>query len=335
MTSAIIAAPVVVRRDGDPWPTAGRTCRTGVKPLRTFCSARRIRGVVAPSPCGTLSAVNICGGTLSQSSKSSGALRFFPIEVDDPELDMEKPSCNGGGAWECIGNDGICLSSGVRALKTGGGILSSGLSCLDAAELVRVRELDATAEKSGIAGSVGIDRLGAGGCDTCGCEGPGFDEVDAVGKGKPFGVESELLAAVSLSWRVLTFRVRNSTFDVSFFSSLRNLAMIFSTIRAGSDNKTDVLDESIIIFFNLLTLGLQEFFHLHVPFLKVCDRILELGQILKSGEFFAERFDRLVMLGNLKIELDLCGLGCFLPLHLSSAGIFELFLQSSRFRFAI
>ena len=52
-----------------------------------------------------LSAVNTCGGTPSQSSKSSGARRFFPI-VDDVDTDAVKGSCRGlKVAFGGVGND--------------------------------------------------------------------------------------------------------------------------------------------------------------------------------------------------------------------------------------
>ncbi len=83
-----------------------------------------------------------------------------------------------------------------------------------------MRELEAAAEKSGISGSDGTARVG-GGYD--GREGPGLDDVETTGRGTAVGVESSLVPAASLSCKVLTLRVRNSTFDVSFFSVLRNL----------------------------------------------------------------------------------------------------------------
>jgi len=108
VTSAIADVPpmVVARRVGEDWLAAEFVReRTGVKPVRTDCSARRNRGVDT-SVLGTLSDVNGCGGRSSHSSKSSGARRFFPAEDDD------------GSSWAgSIGGE-TRLDSGVRALKT-------------------------------------------------------------------------------------------------------------------------------------------------------------------------------------------------------------------------
>ena len=94
VTSAIRAAavPPVARGGEADCCACVRVLRTGVKPAREVCSARRTRGVLAFSWLGTLSAVKTCGGTPSQSSKSSGARRFFPM-VD--EVDALKGSCSG------------------------------------------------------------------------------------------------------------------------------------------------------------------------------------------------------------------------------------------------
>lgn len=128
VTSAMTDGPDVVRRGGESClgSGTGRTWRTGVNPVRTFARARRTRGVVAPSLCGTLSAVNVWGGILSHSSKSSGALRFLPME-DEVDVDIVKADCKGCGWLWCdcccdgikAGSVGVCLASGVRGLKTG------------------------------------------------------------------------------------------------------------------------------------------------------------------------------------------------------------------------
>ena len=80
---------------------------------------------------------------------------------------------------------------------------SSGLTGR-AAEEDRRRELEAAAEKSGISGSDGIARVGAGGCavgcdDVEACKGPGLDDMEVAGNGTAVGVESSLLVAASLS----------------------------------------------------------------------------------------------------------------------------------------
>lgn len=93
-----------------------------MNPVFTGCNALRARGVTGPA-LGTLSTVKPCGGTLSQSSKSSGARRFWPTEEDD-EL------ANGGSA--CGTDGGARLGSGVRVLKTDScGVLLSGVFGLD------------------------------------------------------------------------------------------------------------------------------------------------------------------------------------------------------------
>ena len=127
---------------------------------------------------------------MSQSSKSSGALRFTPI-VDELEVDVGNGSCRGAGGCGCIEKVGICFISGVRALNTGGGILSSGLTGFDRVVDARERELEAAVEKSGISGSDGMGRVGGGERTTAtGCDGPGSDEPEAVGRGTAFGVVS-------------------------------------------------------------------------------------------------------------------------------------------------
>lgn len=58
----------------------GGRLRTGVNPPLFPVVVLRERGVWSPEALlGTLSEVNTCAGTDSQASKSSGALRFFPM----------------------------------------------------------------------------------------------------------------------------------------------------------------------------------------------------------------------------------------------------------------
>ena len=58
----------------------GGRLRTGVNPPRFPVVVLRERGVWSPETLlGALSGVNTCAGTASHVSKSSGALRFFPI----------------------------------------------------------------------------------------------------------------------------------------------------------------------------------------------------------------------------------------------------------------
>ena len=161
----------VVARRGDSCAT---WLRTGVKPVRTACSALRARGV-AGWWTGTQSAVKPWGGRPSPSSKSSGALRFLPavlvvaMEGSDDEDAMGIAGIGGtGGAWR-----GVRFASGVRALKTGGcrdrdsGVL--GLGNTEGPEAMREREL-------GVVGVyVGVGRAG-GGCvnrSSLGAEGRG------------------------------------------------------------------------------------------------------------------------------------------------------------------
>jgi len=133
-----------------------------VNPVRTACSALRARGV-AGWLTGRQSAVKPCGGRPSQSSKSSGALRFLPavlvVAIDEDEENAMGMAGIGGrdGAW-----DGVRRASGVRALKTVGwdvrtsGVL--GLGNAEGPEAIREREL----------GVVGVYvGIGNGGCE-CG-----------------------------------------------------------------------------------------------------------------------------------------------------------------------
>ncbi len=225
--------PDFVALRGDICPAGGRAAcpRTGVNPDRTFWITLRIRGVVAFSELrmGMLSAVKTCGGTLSQSSKSSGALRFLPID----EEEAWNASCSGWG-WghEFCGEGGRGLfSGGVRGRKTGCCTGASTVIGLDTTDAERARELEATLLKSGIS-----RRGGAGGADVdvgatkvgTWVDARGLAEEDAVGRGLPLGVESLLFAADNLSCRILTLRVRVSIFEFSFFFSLRSLLFTFS-----------------------------------------------------------------------------------------------------------
>ena len=92
VTSAIMGTPPAaadLRGGGEEGAACGVVLaapRTGVKPARICWIALLTRGVLPTiSWLGTLSAVNICGGTLSQSSKSSGARRLTPIVDPDDE----------------------------------------------------------------------------------------------------------------------------------------------------------------------------------------------------------------------------------------------------------
>jgi hypothetical protein len=87
VTSAMIAALVAARLGGDVDCMGGGgrdelPPRIGVNPSR-----RLPLGVFAPSsrPTGALSTENDWTGTLSWSSKSSGALRFLPMDDDDED----------------------------------------------------------------------------------------------------------------------------------------------------------------------------------------------------------------------------------------------------------
>lgn len=241
------AVDVRERGEGGCAAAAARPPRTGVKPTRALCVARRTRGVLGLSWLGMLSAVNTCGGTLSQSSKSSGARRFLPIDDDDAEAVMGSSygwnaSCRGWNvAFGGIGSwldwcEGLRRDSGVRALKTVGGILASGVLGREAAAGVveeRVRELDDIVWKSGAGDAMGcvgtggtggsVEVEGTGGTGgKVEVEATGGTDVDAVGRGVAFGVESWLFAA-SLSCSDFTLRVRFSTLEVSFFFSLISL----------------------------------------------------------------------------------------------------------------
>ena len=58
----------------------GGRLRTGVNPPRLLIVALRERGVwLSDALLGMLSGVNTCAGRDSHASKSSGALRFFPM----------------------------------------------------------------------------------------------------------------------------------------------------------------------------------------------------------------------------------------------------------------
>lgn len=197
--------------------------RTGVKPVLTACNARLTRGVVcvfSASGLGTLSTVNPCGGRLSQSSKSSGARRFLPR---DEEGEVVMIWGRGGGGSCCCGCDfGARLDSGVLALNTGGGgTLDSGVLGLAMAEpdacrrevgvdgacrVGGVREEEAMGAMEGIGGM-----MVAGPERRCADEGALPDEFED-----------------NLACKLLTFLVRVSTLDVSFFFSLRSLKGIMS-----------------------------------------------------------------------------------------------------------
>jgi hypothetical protein len=60
----------------------GGFARTGVNPVREMAAFLRERGVTASGLLlGALSGVKTWAGTASQASKSSGALRFLPIDT--------------------------------------------------------------------------------------------------------------------------------------------------------------------------------------------------------------------------------------------------------------
>ena len=81
MTSVIVVVEVSagagIRTAGS---LDGGRLRTGVNPPRLLAVVLRERGVgFSEDLLGALSGVNTCAGTASQVSKSSGALRFFPM----------------------------------------------------------------------------------------------------------------------------------------------------------------------------------------------------------------------------------------------------------------
>lgn len=119
--------------------------------------------------------MNPWGGTLSQSSKSSGARRFLPDDVEEEEEDAAGGECIWGGIA------GRCFESGVRGLKTGGGgILWSGVLSfekMDGPDRVRAREL------LGVEGvRENVVEAGGGTADVDACREGGSDCVGAVFK---------------------------------------------------------------------------------------------------------------------------------------------------------
>lgn len=211
----------VDRRLGDGMGTVGRV-RTGVKPECILCKTLRTRGVVfvfSTSSDGRLSTVKACGGTPSQSSKSSGARRFrLPEEdTDDEELGITV---------------GTGCFSGVRVLNTGGcAVLRSGVFAR-ANEEVEATRLNAEGVRERGVEGVYTGMGGMGGTWVIACvrvnggavaleEVGAIMEVAAGSAGEEVGREA--FAAANFVCKFCTLRVRDSTLVASFFFSFNIL----------------------------------------------------------------------------------------------------------------
>ena len=98
----------------------------------------------------------------------------------------------------------------------------------------------------------------------------------------------------------------------------------------GTEDLKDLLDEAVVILFDLLGFGAHQLVHIANLFLKFLNPFIWLRRCLKELDFAFEGGDCLIVLCRLESELYFCGLAFTFGLHILLRHLLEFRLEGGR-----